>query len=706
MSINFGVDYYPEHWPEERWETDARLMQEMGVQVVRMAEFSWHKLEPVEGTYDFEWLDRVIRLLAKHGIKTILGTPSAAPPAWMCNKYPDVMPVDRNGQRRYFGGRHHDCQSNPIYREKVTAIVTRMADHFGNNPDVIGWQPDNELGNSHLDVCFCDSCRKSFQKWLQKKYVNVGALNKAWGTPFWSQEYNSFEEVFAPLKTLTGENPSTMLDWKRFHSDLIVDFLTMQVNILREKCPNQFVTHNYMGFSNCVDYYKLSKPLDFVCQDQYPTGYWIDDGWASPSELAATLDVIRSYKNRSYWMMEQESGICGWEYMGRLPAPGQLPLWALQSIGHGADTVVFFRWRTCTFGTEEYWHGILPHNGVPGRTYNEYKELIHKMNPLMEQMKGAVPKSDVGIIFSFDQNWAFEIQPNARGLNYQNHVRSWYKAFYDRHMNVDFITERADFPQYKLIVAPLQYLMSPVLADSFTRYVEAGGHLVLTMRSGVKETDNRCFTKDALPGLLRKLAGAQILDYDALSQNECEVRFDGADCQTESSDHFEGAAGFDGSSCQKKSEVCLEGAAPAACHGRFWADVLTPDEGTEVLATYASEWYKGAAAVTAHNVGKGVCWYVGTEPDDAFMSALAGLFVDKAEIRSMGCAKKAGSGLHGMPATDVEFVSKEKDGVVWSFVLNHSAEPRTYEYAVDAGELVFGENAGTLAAYEVHIYRK
>ena len=668
MSINFGVDYYPEHWPEERWETDARLMQEMGVQVVRMAEFSWHKLEPVEGTYDFEWLDRVIALLAKHGIKTILGTPSAAPPAWMCNKYPEIMPVDKNGQRRYFGGRHHDCQSNPIYREKVTAIVTRMADHFGNNPDVIGWQPDNELGNSHLDVCFCDSCRKSFQKWLQRKYVNVGALNKAWGTPFWSQEYNSFEEVFAPLKTLTGENPSTMLDWKRFHSDLIVDFLTMQVNILREKCPNQFVTHNYMGFFNCVDYYKLSKPLDFVCQDQYPTGYWIDDGWASPSELAATLDVIRSYKNRSYWMMEQESGICGWEYMGRLPAPGQLPLWTLQSIGHGADTVVFFRWRSCSFGTEEYWHGILPHNGVPGRTYNEYKELIHKMNPLMDQMKGAVPKSDVGIIFSFDQNWAFEIQPNARGLDYQNHVRAWYKAFYAQHRNVDFITETSDFAHYKLIVAPLQYLMSKELADAFTRYVENGGHLVLTMRSGVHEMDNRCYTDGALPGLLRKLAGAEILDYDPLSKHECAI-------------------GLTGAAASGSPEN-------ASYAGRFWADILTPDEGTDVLATYESEWYEGAAAVTAHREGKGVCWYVGTEPDKPLIEQLAAYFTEEAGIKSQGSAPE-----------DVEFVSKEKDGVTWSFVLNHSEEERTYAFR-NLGEQVFGSNAGTLGPYEVHIYRK
>lgn len=225
MGIHFGVDYYPEHWQRDRWETDAELMKEMGLTVVRMAEFSWHKLEPQEGKYDFAWLDDAIDLLGRYGIRTIVGTPTAAPPAWMANRYPEILPVDREGRIRGFGGRHHDCQSNAVYRGFVRKIVTAMAVHYKDNPNVIGWQPDNELGNSHHDLCMCESCRKNFQGWLEKKYGTVDRLNEAWGNAFWSQEYNEFSEVFTPRITVTGENPSAMLDWKCFCSDLIVDFM-------------------------------------------------------------------------------------------------------------------------------------------------------------------------------------------------------------------------------------------------------------------------------------------------------------------------------------------------------------------------------------------------------------------------------------------------------------------------------------------------
>ena len=224
MNTHFGVDYYPEHWDDERFDTDVALMQEMGISFVRLGEFSWHKMEPVEGEYDFDWLISAVDKLGKAGIKSIIGTPSAAPPAWLMNKHPEIFPINENGIKITFNGRHHDCQSNEIYREYVAKLVTAMAKTFGENENVIGWQIDNEFGNGHGDLCFCDSCRKSFQKYLSKKYVTVDALNKAWGTKFWSQEYNSFEEVFLPAHTASGRNPSTVLDHKRFCSDLIVDF--------------------------------------------------------------------------------------------------------------------------------------------------------------------------------------------------------------------------------------------------------------------------------------------------------------------------------------------------------------------------------------------------------------------------------------------------------------------------------------------------
>ena len=412
MGIHFGVDYYPEHWPRERWETDVQLMKEMGVQVVRMAEFSWFKMEPTLGEFHFEWLEEAIALLDSYGIKTILGTPTAAPPAWIVRKNPEIQPIDREGRRRYFGGRHHDCQSNPVYRAHIKRFVTAFAKCFANNPGVIGWQIDNELGNSHGDLCMCTSCQQLYQKWLKRKYGTIEALNDAWGTTFWSQGYNDFIQIGTPMITAVGENPSAMLDWKCYCSDLIVNFADWQAEIIRNICPNHFITHNFMCFDNKVDYYDLAGLLDFVSNDIYPAGHWQKQPHQPESELAASHDVVRGYKKKSFWMMEQQSGMAGWEIMGRALEPGQMSAWAMQSVAHGADAVIFFRWRACAMGTEQYWHGILGHSGKPGRIYNEVKKLTQTFTKYMEDFEGSMPCPEVAIVHNFRQNYALDIQPH------------------------------------------------------------------------------------------------------------------------------------------------------------------------------------------------------------------------------------------------------------------------------------------------------
>lgn len=662
QNIHFGVDYYPEHWDRTRWETDAKLMQEMGIQVVRMAEFSWHKLEPEEGRYDFTWLDDAISLLADYGIKTILGTPSAAPPAWMIQKHPDILPIDREGRVRGFGGRHHDCQSNPAYRSYIRKMVTNLAKQYGENENVIGWQVDNELGNSHQDLCTCDHCKNRFQTWLREKYHTTDQLNAAWGTAFWSQEYNNFSEIHTPRITVTGENPSAMLDWKRFCSDLIVDFAKEQADIIRKYAKNQFVTHNYMGFADKVDYYKLSEILDFVAHDQYPQGFYLEE---TPHEknhvLAATLDVVRSYKNMPFWIMEQQSGITGWEVMGRAPAPGQLSLWALQSVAHGADAVVFFRWRTCAMGTEQYWHGILPHSGNPGRRYAELKDMIQTMSPIMEEIKGSMPKTEVGIVFSFDQDYAFTIQPHHKDLNYIHQVQKYYQAFYEQNIPVDFVQESGDFAKYRLLVAPLQYLMNPELEEKYISYVKNGGHLVLTMRTGVKDEHNLCMTDRELPGRLSEIAGIEVLDYDCLWDTEVEINY--------------------------QDQVYK---------GVVWSDLMQlVSKHTKTMASYASEFYAGEPCVTAHPYGKGICYYIGTEPKEELMQALMEDICKQAEISAL--ANKV---------TEVEFMTRENETSRYLFILNHSNESRKYELPDTEYHMIKGETAGRISPYEVQILKK
>lgn len=659
MGIHFGVDYYPEHWPRERWETDARLMKEMGLSVVRMAEFSWHKLEPQEGRYDFSWLDDAIALLGSCGIRTIVGTPTAAPPAWMANRYPEILPVDREGRTRGFGGRHHDCQSNPVYREFVGKIVTAMAIHYKDNPNVIGWQLDNELGNSHHDLCMCSSCRKSFQGWLEKKYGTVDRLNEAWGAAFWSQEYNEFSEVFTPKITVTGENPSAMLDWKCFCSDLIVDFMKEQTEIIRRYCPNHFITHNYMGFADKVNYYDLGKQLDFVSHDQYPGGFFADASHERGDMTASALDVVRSFKKQNFWIMEQQSGITGWEVMGRAPAPGQLSMWSLQSVAHGADAVVYFRWRVCAMGTEQFWHGILPHSGNPGRRYHELKEMIRNVSPLMERLEGSMPVPEVGIVYSFRQNYALQIQPQNRAMSYIEQIQEYYRAFYERQIPVDFVPEDGDFGNYKLLAAPLQYLMNPELEERYFNYVRNGGHLILTMRTGVKNDTNLCMTDRDLPGRLSELTGSEVLDYDCLRDVKVPVI------------------------CQNTEYTA-----------RNWCDLMRVREGVEVLAVYAGEFYAGEPCVTRNNYGKGCCYYVGTEPDQALMAALVGCMADAAGITELGSAEEG-----------VELAAREKAGKRWLFAMNHTAGERTY--TVDSAyRIIYGGEAGTLKGYEVQILEK
>lgn len=658
MGIHFGVDYYPEHWPRERWETDAKLMREMGVQVVRMAEFSWFKMEPREGEFHFEWLEEAVALLGAHGIKTVLGTPTAAPPAWIIEGNPEIQPIDRQGRRRHFGGRHHDCQSNAAYRAHIKRFVTAMSQKFADNPHVIGWQIDNELGNSHGDLCMCGSCRARFQSWLARKYGTVERLNDAWGTAFWSQGYNSFSQVGTPLITAVGENPSAMLDWKCFCSDLIVDFAKWQADIIRENCPKHFITHNYMCFDDKVNYYDLGALLDFVSNDIYPAGHWQKQPHQPEYELAACHDVVRSYKKQPFWMMEQQSGMAGWEIMGRALEPGQMSAWAMQSVAHGADAVVFFRWRTCAMGTEQYWHGILGHSGRPGRTYEEAKALTHRFTKHMDEFEGSMPCPEVAIVHNFRQNYALQIQPNHPRLRYVEQLYKYYKPFYDSKIPVDFVQDTEDLTGYKLVIAPLQYLMTPQLEQHYMEYVANGGCLVLTMRTGVKDAENICMTDRELPGRLGDLCGIEVPEYDCLLETAGGVRYNGGAYEIEK-----------------------------------WCDIISLN-GANAIAEYTTGFYRGTPAITENAYGKGTVWYVGTEPGEELMTELAAHFIRQSGAASLGTA-----------ADDVEMMTRTKGQRTWLFVINHAGGERTYSLN-GTYTLLEGEKEGALAPYEVQLWER
>jgi beta-galactosidase len=637
----YGADYYPEHWPQERWPEDARLMEEAGFNVVRMAEFAWTHMEPREGACDFAWLDRAIALLADHGIQTVLGTPTAAPPAWLMRAYPECFLVNEHGQRLTYGHRRNNCPTQPIYREYSARIVRAMAEHFASNPNVIGWQIDNEFG----DRCYCPVCQRAFQEWLKAKYGSLEALNAAWGTEFWSHIYTAWQEIPVPLATSYTNNPGLALDYRRFMSDTYVQYQRMQVEILRQHAPGQFITHNFMGFGYPkLNYFDLAADLDFVAWDNYPRYRGQPDlPW-----LALAHDTMRGLKGANFWVMEAQSGPAGQLETGTMPRPGEIPFWAWQAIAHGADGIVFFRWRSCRFGAEEYWHGILDHDGTPRRRYREVAEMGALLKRVGDYITGSRPVVRAALLLSYDSRFALQNQPVNPALSYERVFAQYYRALWARNVGVDVVPPGADLSRYALVVAPLLYILDAPTAQQVREYVERGGTLITTCRSGVMDEHNMVVNQP-LPGLFAEVCGVEVDEYDSLD-----------------------------------ADVGLSLAAEAALGGgtygaHVWADVLEP-HGAEVLARYASEYYAGRGAVTEHRFGQGRAIYVGTIADQNLLDRLIGYV----------CA-----GLRLAPPLQapagVEVTVREKDGASLVFVLNGTAEEKAVEVAGTWRDLLTGQ---------------
>lgn len=623
----YGVDYYPEHWPEERWEIDAELMEAAGINVARLAEFAWVKMEPEEGSYDFSWLDKAIDILGKHGIKTVLGTPTASPPMWLVKRYPQILPVDRDGHVMGPGGRRHYCYNSPEYREFTRKIVIAMAEHYKDNPNVIGWQIDNELGCHESNRCYCDNCLNKFREWLRKKYETLENLNNSWGTIFWSQTYTSWDEIIIPRRTVGAHNPSLLLDFSRFISDSTIEYQNIQVDILRRICPDKFVTHNLMGLFGGLDYYKLAETLDFVSWDNYPKFH----DRSIPIQIALSHDVMRGIKNgKTFWVMEEQSGAAGWESFGPHPLPREIRLWAYQAIAHGADAIVYFRWRTCRFGTEQYWHGILDHDGVPRRRYEEVKKMGQEVKNLNE-IVGSSYKAETAIVYSYDIRWAFDIQPNNPSFSYMGEILKYYTGLFNQHVPVDIVNPLSDLSKYKLVIAPSLYLMNPQIRENLERYVRSGGTLVVTLRSGVKDWNN-VVTEKTLPGELSDLLGIEIEEYYSMAPNE---------------------------------EFHIKGIGPESYTCKTLCEYIRP-KSAEIIALYESGPFAGRPVVTINRFGNGEAIYIGAVVDIQYVESLLFWLITRSKVNMMALGPK-----------DVEVTVREGEDGTFVFLLNYSDKPET-----------------------------
>jgi beta-galactosidase len=534
--------------------------------------------------------------------------------------------VRQDGRRATYGNRCEYCPNQPLYHDHVRQIVTAMAEHYAGHPAVIGWQIDNEMGNR----CYCPICQAKFQEWLSLRYGALEEMNLAWGTNFWSHVYSDWSQIPVPVTTGGSPNPGLALDYNRFMSDTFVAYQKLQTDILREKCAGHFITHNFMGFGyEGINYYELASDLDHVTWDNYPSGFWSKE---SVNQVAAALshDAMRSLKKENFWVMEQQAGPSGWEIVSPSPRPGELRLWAYQSIAHGADGIIFFRWRTARYGTEQYWHGLLEHDGRPGRRYEEIKRMGTELRRIGEQILGTQVKAQVAIMQSYDTRWAFQVQPNHPDFRFGEHVVHIYEALNRQNLSVNVISPNDALSFYKIIILPAMYVLSEGLVCNLKKYVEAGGILVVTSRTGVKDEANAVVNLP-LPGLLADLCGVIVEEYDSL---------------------LTGVA--------QSLEFCTPELAGIKVPARLWCDILHPVS-AHIVASYSQDYYAGKPAIPRNMLGKGQVICVGTFGDANLYHTLFSWL-----IRQMGLSAVMES------PTGVEVTERWQDGRRFVFLLNHT----------------------------------
>jgi beta-galactosidase len=636
--LYYGCDYYPEHWPESRWTEDARLMREAGFNVVRIGEFAWAKMEPVEAHYDWAWLDHVISILADHGLQVVLGTPTAAPPPWLTTAYPEVLPLDQYRRIKGPGTRHHVCANSPVYQDQTRRIVIAMAERYGQDPRVIGWQTDNEFGCHDTARCYCDRCARAFREWLQVRYGFLDVLNTAWGTEFWSQTYTDWEQVPLPWAAPAEHNPSLLLDFRRFASDSWVAYQQIQVAILRRLAPDQFITHNMIGFFDLLDYYDLSEPLDFVSWDNY---HYHE---ATPALIAAAHDLTWGLKQRNFWVMEQQVGQINWSPYNPALRPGEVRLKTYQDIAHGTDGVIYFRWRAARIGSEQYHSGLLNHSAHLTRGYEEAKQVGAELQRLSPLLDGTAPQPQVAILQDYENRWILQLQPHNRQLADLDGLPAFwlspYHVLYNRNVPVTFVHPNADLSPFQLVIAPFLNLLSEGTVANLTDFVSRGGTLIIGPRAGFKDRSNRVFDSPP-PGPLAELVGVTVDEFDSLPPG-----------------------------CTNTIRFVASELAGREVTVNIWCEVLTPTTG-QVLACYTADYYAEAAAITRHHYGQGQVIYIGVLGNQPLYELLLDWLLPGTDVRP----------LLNTPL-GVEAALRAGEGRRILFLMNHT--PQTQEVSLPA----------------------
>ncbi|MEO0398768.1 MAG: beta-galactosidase [Pseudomonadota bacterium] len=537
-----GVCYYPEHWPESEWSSDARRMKELGVTQVRIGEFAWSRLEPARDAFNWEWLDRAIDTLSAEDLDIMLGTPTATPPKWLVDEDPSILPYGADGRPRGFGSRRHYCFSSRAYRREAVRITTALAERYGRHEAVKAWQTDNEYGCHDTVRSYSPEAAAAFRGWLSEKYETIDALNEAWGGVFWSQEYADFSAVDLPMGAVTELNPSHLLDFYRFSSDQVVSFNRLITDSLRERSPGRTITHNAMGFFYDFDAFALGDDLDFMGWDSYPLGF-LDVAPFSADDKARYMrqghpdfagfhhDLYRACGKGRWQVLEQQPGPVNWAHHNPAPLAGMPALWAVEAAAHGADAVSYFRWRQAPFAQEQMHAGLLRPDGEDGPAFAEAaaaEEVFERLRSIVDPAgkPAANPtSSDVALVFSYEAQWTFEALPQGANWSYPLLCFEWYTAMRRFGLNIDFVRPGADLSPYKLVIVPSLPILDEAAVAAFK---DTDGVVLFGPRTGSKSVT--CQIPASLPpGPLQTLLPIKVVQAESLPDAHIETgRFNGA----------------------------------------------------------------------------------------------------------------------------------------------------------------------------------
>ena len=660
--LRYGADYNPDQWLHrpDILAQDIELMKKANVNVVSLGIFAWATLEPEEGKYDLDWMAKIIDDLYEAGVSVDLATPSGARPAWMAHKYPEVLRVAANRHRNLFGERHNHCYTSPVYREKVKQMNQKLAERFGRHPGVIMWHISNEYGGD----CHCDLCQQAFRDWLKEKYGTIDKLNRAWNTKFWSHDYPDFDYVESPSPH--GENSvhGLKLDWKRFVSHQTIDFMKWERDCIREIVPESKVCTNMMYFYDGIDYFDMAKEIDLATWDAYPT-------WHKPTETMEQTamdtgfmhDLIYSVKGQPFWLMENCPGPTNWQPISKGKKPGVNILAGMQTVAHGGDGVLFFQWRQAQGSSEKFHAAMVSHDcREDNRIYLECAELGSMLKELSENIAGQKRERQAAIVYDWSNKWALEDAqgPRNKGLSFKHELLRHYTGLRKNGIDVQMINEDSDISGYKLIVAPMLYMLRGDFARKLREFVSSGGTLVTTYWSGVVNETDLCYLGDT-PYNLTDVLGVRRMEIDAM---------------------------YDGETRRCVSEVDK---LPETAHGSILCEVAAL-EGATPLMVYDEDYFAGAPAVTVNSFGEGKAYYIATRFEEEFYKPLYEMICDGV-VESCWPGHIA-DGVIACARGEYVFLLNTTDGVVWF----DNAELAPYGTAVykkdgDQLKLVYNQTA-------------